>query len=119
MLEWKIMNGDEKLEKEIERVKSSFESWFSKYWENKISQEKMLSENSPCLHVYYKMCKSKDEIKKKFPFEAMEECSSCGNNVEQWIETEFSFCDEYICGMILCKDCARKLKDKINEFLGD
>lgn len=118
MLEWKIVTGDEKLEKEIERVKNSFDSWFDKYWKDVISKEKMLSEDSPVLHVYYKMCKSEDEIKKKFPLEAMEECSSCGKYVDKWIETRFSFCNEYGCGMTLCKDCAEKLRDEINAFLG-
>lgn len=49
--------------------------------------------------------------------EGTERCSSCGKDVEEWIETEFSFCDEYGCGMALCKDCAEKLKNEIEKLL--
>lgn len=44
-------------------------------------------------------------------------CSSCGEMQTEWLECEFSFCDEYGCGMSLCKECidalyelSRKLK---------
>ncbi len=76
----------------------------------------MLSPESPCEHVYYKMCKTFDEVKEKYPLEAQEICSSCGEYTDKWIETSFSFCDEYGCGMVLCKKCAEKLKDKISEL---
>lgn len=117
MLEWEVMNVDKKLDREIERTKKEFDKWFSGYWQHVVSREKMLSDSSPCLSVYYKMCKTKDEIKEKFPLEGTERCSSCDKDVEEWIETEFSFCDEYGCGMALCKDCAEKLKNEIEKLL--
>ena len=51
------MTGDEKLEKEIQRCKETFDSWFNNYWASRCSREKMLSPESPVEHVYYKMCK--------------------------------------------------------------
>lgn len=109
MLNWKIKNGDEKLRAEIKRVKGNFEGWFESSWSKRVSREEMLSEQSPVEHVYYKMIKSEEEIKKKFPYEALECCSDCGEYVDEWIESEFSFCEEYNCGMVLCKECASKL----------
>ena len=79
-------------------------------------QRKMLSENSPLEHIYYKMTKPFKEIKEKYPIEAKEKCSSCGKYVDKWIETKFSFCEEYGCGMSLCKECANKLKDVIDKL---
>lgn len=116
ILEWKIVTGDEKLKKEIKRCKETFNSWFKRYWAYRISKEVMLSPESPCEHVYWKMCKTFDEVKEKYPYEAKEKCSSCGEYVDKWIETSFSFCNEYGCGMSLCKKCAKELADKINNF---
>lgn len=76
----------------------------------------MLSENSPVPHVYYKVCKPFQEVKENFPYAALEKCSSCGNYVDKWIETSFSFCDEYGCGMSLCTQCANKLKNVIEKL---
>lgn len=118
MLKWEIKNGDDKLRNEINRQKEGFDKWFNNYWDNKCSREKMLSENSPVLHVYYKICKPFEEVKERYPFEAKERCSSCGNYVDEWIGASFSFCDEYGCGMSLCKECAKKLHKQIGEFLG-
>lgn len=118
MLKWEIKNGDDKLRHEIKRQKEGFDRWFSSYWDTKCSREKMLSENSPIEHVYYKMCKTFDEVKEKYPFEAKEQCSSCGEYVDEWIETSFSFCDEYGCGMSLCKDCSEKLYIQLGKWLG-
>ena len=117
ILEWKIVTGDEKLRREIQKCKDTFESWFGSYWARNCTREKMLSPDSPIEHVYYKMCKSFDEVKEKYPLEATERCSSCGKDVSEWIETSFSFCDEYGCGMTLCKDCAEILHKKIHEFV--
>lgn len=116
ILEWKVMTGDQKLRQEIKRQKNSFESWFGHYWANKITREEMLSPNSPVEHVCYKLCKTFDEIKEKYPLEAKEECSSCGEFVDKWIETSFSFCHEYGCRMCLCEKCIDKLQNTINEF---
>ncbi len=119
MLEWKISNQHEKLQKVVINVKNTFDSWFSGYWSKTVTKERMLSENSPIPRAYYLMCKSEDETLEKFPNEGKETCSSCNKMTDKWIETEFSFCDEYGCGMVLCKDCAKELKDKINEFLNE
>lgn len=119
MLKWTVAIGDEKLKREIERVKRDFDKWFSNYWDSRCSKEKMLSETSPVEHIYYKMCKSFEEVKEKYPYEAKERCSSCGKHVDEWIETSFSFCDEYGCGMSLCKDCTEKLYIQLGEWLGE
>ena len=116
ILEWKVMTGDEKLEKEIQRCKETFDSWFNNYWASRCSREKMLSPESPIEHVYYKMCKTFDEVKEKYPLSAKEECSSCGERIDRWLETSFSFCNEYGCGMVLCEKCAKDLANKINKM---
>lgn len=115
MLEWKILNEDVKLKNEIQRCKDSFDAWFSGYWSKQCTREKMLSEKSPVPHVYYKMCKPFEEVKERYP--EKETCSSCGRSVSEWIETSFSFCNEYGCGMSLCKECAETLAKQINEWL--
>lgn len=76
----------------------------------------MLSPDSPLPHVYYKMCLPFEEVKEKLPHEAMRSCSDCGELTNIWIDTDFSFCDEYNCGMSLCPKCAEKLKNKIQEM---
>jgi hypothetical protein len=116
MLKWEIKNGDDKLKEIIQNTKDTFEGWFKNSWSRTCTREKMLSENSPLEHVYYKMTKSLKEVKEKYPHEALERCSSCDKYVDKWIETSFSFCDEYGCGMSLCKECANKLKDSINKM---
>lgn len=116
MLEWEIKTGDEKLRNEIKRCKDGFDGWFNSCWAKRCSKEKMLSENSPVPHVYYKVCKPFQEVKENFPYAALEKCSSCGNYVDKWIETSFSFCDEYGCGMSLCTQCANKLKNVIEKL---
>jgi hypothetical protein len=117
MLEWKVNNEDKKLKTIIKNTKDGFDSWFNSYWSHKCSKETMLSKESPLEHVYYKMCKPIKEIKKKYPLEGKEQCSSCGKYVDEWIETSFSFCDEYGCGMSLCKECAKKLYEKMDKWL--
>lgn len=119
MLVWKIKTGDEKLEEEIQRTKESFEHWFRDCWAHRCSREQMLSPDSPLEHVYYKMCKTFEEVKEKYPEEALEKCSSCGEYTSLWLETAFSFCDEYGCGMALCPKCADKLKAKIEQMLAE
>lgn len=117
MLEWKVKTGDEKLKESIHRCKETFESWFNNYWAHKCTRETMLSDKSPVEHVYYKMTKTFNEIKQKYPYEAKECCSSCGDDVYIWIETSFSFCDEYGCRMKLCKKCAKNLSNMIDKLL--
>ena len=44
------------------------------------------------------------------------DCSVCGKEVnpdEEVIHFDFSFCDEYSCGMNICKDCLVRLKKLI------
>lgn len=118
MLDWKIMTGDQKLQDNIDTTKKVFDSWFAKYWGNGcVTREQMLSPRSPVLHVYHKMCLPLDEVKKLHPSDAMEVCSDCGEETDKWLSTQFSFCDEYGCGMSLCPKCASKLRDKINDLL--
>jgi hypothetical protein len=118
MLKWKITNSDEKMLKEIKNCKSTFDNWFkNSSWINRYTKDEFLSENSPLPYVYYKICKSPEEVKEKFSGAFKETCSSCGNQADEWIETSFSFCDEYGCGMKLCMECAEKLRDKLNEFI--
>ena len=116
MLNWRIKNGDNKLKDEIKHIKLTFDDWYKRSWEKQCTREKMFSDSSPVEHVYYKMTKSFKEVKEKYPYEALQKCSSCGKYVDRWIETEFSFCAEYGCGMSLCKECANKLKGVINKL---
>ena len=116
MLKWKIKNGDDKLKESIKNTKHSFESWYKIRWATICSREVMLSEKSPVPLVYYKMTKTFEEVKQKYPYEALQRCSSCGEYVDKWIETEFSFCDEHGCSMSLCKECANKIKDLVEKM---
>lgn len=116
MLKWEIKNGDDKLRAKIKNAKEGFDAWYNSYWKEKCSKERMLSKYSPVEHIYYKMTKTFEEVKKKYPYDAKQECSSCGEYVDKWIETEFSFCNEYGCGMSLCKECAEKFKSVIDKL---
>lgn len=116
MLEWKVRTGDELLRRGIENTKATFDSWYNQHWSKKCTREEMLSENSPLEHVYYRMTKTFEEIKAKYPGDALKQCSSCNKYVDRWLETEFSFCDEYGCGMTLCKECATKLRESIDKL---
>ena len=116
MLKWEIKNGDDKLREDINYTKTSFDEWFSIYWQRECTREKMLSEESPVYHLYYKMTKTFEEIKKEYPYDALQQCSSCEEYVDKWIETKFSFCNEYNCGMSLCKKCADELSNLTNKI---
>lgn len=118
MLKWEVMTGDQKLQTSIDKIKRVFDSWFTTYWGNGcVTREQMLSPNSPVPHVYHKMCLPLDKVKELHPSDAEEQCSDCGEQTDKWITTTFSFCDEYECGMSLCRKCASKLRDKIDELL--
>ena len=46
------------------------------------------------------------------------DCSICGKNPElheHMIQMEFSFCEEYSCGMIICADCIKRFSLMINK----
>lgn len=116
MLEWKVKTGDEQLRESIETCKATFDTWFKDYWSKTCTKEKMLSEKSPLPHVYYKMTKSFEEVKKLLPLEAKHECKNCRKMVDKWIYTSFSFCDEYSCGITLCEKCAKKWAKKFKEL---
>lgn len=36
-------------------------------------------------------------------------CKMCEKLLDKWLECEFSFCEEYDCGMQICKECAEKI----------
>lgn len=101
MLEWKIGTQREaiKLErKRLEQVvstKLSLKSGMSKWitdWLSKTDEELMQT-----------------NTKKKT-------CCNCGEYVDRWIETDFSFCDEYDCGIAFCEDCAKEIANKFNNM---
>ena len=37
------------------------------------------------------------------------ECNNCEKHVNKWVETSFSFCDEYDCGIAFCEKCSKEL----------
>lgn len=42
------------------------------------------------------------------------ECNICGwEEKEKAIQLDFSFCDEYTCGMCICKKCLHALMEKL------
>lgn len=45
------------------------------------------------------------------------QCKNCGEYVAKWIGTEFSFCNEYGCGIAFCEKCAKGLAKKFKEKL--
>lgn len=97
MSNWKIVTGDEKLKAEIEYQKNSFDEWFNVYWGKHITKEEMLSEDSPVPPIYYKLTKTFEEVKEKYPLSAREDCDTCGNNVDTWIEIELDEDKVYFC----------------------
>ena len=117
MLKWKVKTGDEKLKKTIQKVEDGFDSWISNFHHMSVTRGEVLSGKSKFEQVYYMMTKSLDEIKEKYPLEAKEKCSSCGEYVDRWLCAEFSFCGEYECGLNMCKDCIEKTKLIFDEFL--
>lgn len=108
MLEWSIVTGDEKLEKTIEREKAHLERWGN-------TNDAFLVPAERSRRFYFTNMPF-EKVKEKFPQEAKQVCSSCGESTEIWLETEFSFCDEYGCGMCLCPKCAESLRKKIVEL---
>lgn len=117
MLEWNCVTAEEKLRNNVKEWKKNFDVWFKEYWSHKTTKEKMLSPESPVPIVYHKMCLPFEELKEMYLHDEYEECSDCGERCETWIETNFSFCHEYGCGLVLCKECAKKLRDSIELFL--
>lgn len=113
MLEWKVVTGEEKICKSIEDMKRRFDSWFCTYWAKRVTRDQMLSPDSPLPHVYALMCLPPEKAKEIAPGSYFETCSDCGKNAEIWVETTFSFCDEYGCGISLCPEGAKKLKNAI------
>lgn len=115
MLIWEIKNGDDELRNEIKHKKKTFDKWFERCWSNRCTKEKMLSKDSPSQWTYYLMTKPIDEIKKRFQGAGVCQCSSCGEYVGEWIETEIcsEFCSDNGCKLVLCKECFSKLK-KLN-----
>ena len=116
MLEWKVMSGEKKFNKRKRDFEENFEDWFADHWRHKCSRETMLSPQSPLTHIYALMCLPIEDAKLICPSNYYEQCSDCGKSVDRWIETEFSFCEEYGCGMGLCLECAKKLKAEIEKF---
>ena len=121
MLEWKVVTGEEKIRARIEETKKNFDGWFRNYWATRVTKEQMLSPESPLPHVYALMCLPPEKAKESVPSAYFETCSDCGKDTAIWIETTFSFCDEYGCGLSLCPECAKKLKGAIEamERVGD
>lgn len=117
MLDWRVVTAEQRLQDSINDMKNSFDAWFYQYWAMKVTREKMLSPDSPLPHVYHKMCLPFDQVKELHLQESYATCNDCGTKTAIWIETHFSFCDEYGCGMVLCLDCAQKLKKKIAVLL--
>lgn len=116
MLDWKVVTGEEKVLREKTRIKKNFDEWFYIHWSKQCTKERMLSPKSPLPHIYALMCLPPEQVKEKHPNYYYEKCSDCGAESDIWIETDFSFCDEYGCGMSLCPECARKLKQTIDKL---
>lgn len=112
-LEWKWMTGREKFEICKADFTKRFDSWFNSFWKNQCSKKEMLSPDSPLPHVYALMCLPYEEAKYITPSNCLSECSDCKKKTEVWLETTFSFCDEYGCGLVLCPECAEKLRHQI------
>lgn len=104
-MEWKLMNGDDKLRAEIKRVQNDFDLWFERYHSKRTTREEMLSDISPVPHVAHKMTKSFEWLKEKYPYESVERCNSCGEYVSDWLESEHDV-EEYSFKMCVCKKCA-------------
>lgn len=116
MLEWKVVTAEEKFADLKRRTEQEFDDWFNAYWASRCSRDTMLSPESPLPHVYATMCLPAEDAKLICPYNYYEVCSDCGGKTDIWLETSFSSCDEYGCGMSLCPDCVRKLKAEIQRL---
>lgn len=62
-----------------------------------------------------------DDLRKKYQYLNSKRCSSCGTEVGEWIESTYLYKDEnYVtneCKIVLCKECARGLSTKLNNWL--
>lgn len=96
MLDWKIDTQLNRIQKERKRIQ-------------KIEESKL-----PSFYIEY--LKQTDEELTTKGFEKIR-CKNCGESFSESISTEFSFCDEYDCGIDLCKPCAAKLRDRLTELL--
>ena len=114
MARWQIKNGDDRLKAAIKSTKDNFEQWRKSYCVAKqYSREQILNGETPLENTYYKMTKSFEEVKAKFPLETKEQCDCCKNMVDIWVEMELNLC-EYSCGLILCQDCVNKMKHQMD-----
>lgn len=62
-----------------------------------------------------------DNLRKKYQYLNSKMCSSCGTEVGEWIESTYKYKDDnYVaneCKVVLCKECARRLGSKLNDWL--
>lgn len=112
MFDYKIVTEDQRLFEIIENCKETFDSWFDHHWANNVARGQMLSEDSPLPHVYYKMTKSFDEVKRLLPDEGKVECSSCECLVSEWIEI-----GDDNNSLRICKECSIDLQETLYEWL--
>ena len=105
---WKLKTGDEQLQEEMSRIRSTFDDWFNNYWSKKVSREYMLGDKSPVPHIAYKMTKTFDEIKDLYPHETLLLCVSCYKYVDKCVVSNFE-CEEYNFEVRLCQDCVEEM----------
>ena len=107
-IEIKITTGRELVEKERTRLLNSpntpdFKSWL-KDREYPLDWMKLqFGETLTELDGF------KRNLEFKFKEHKCNMCGECPSDDEKYINMSFSFCDEYSCGMNLCKKCVKEL----------
>jgi len=59
------------------------------------------------------MTKTFEEVKEKYPNEALRICSSCGKHVDKWVQSLYH---DYDSEISLCKECVEKLNDLVKSI---
>lgn len=96
MIKFKLIDGMEKVKAERDRL-------------NKIVNSPEYKNNKQW-HWMEEWLEKTDEENLNNIFQ--QECDMCGKKERYLLETSFSFCKEYECGMKLCKSCVKELYEE-------
>lgn len=126
-LEWKIGNENdafkvlaEELKRYYELLRDSCQNPMTNFGEMEINRIMYNYVSIPLVKDVLSTMPF-DDLINKYQYLNTKTCSSCGADIGEWIESTYLYKDDdYIakkCKIVLCKECAKKLKDKLNDWL--